>query len=186
MEKFRKKFEGGVFSTQGKLIINSGDLLCHVSQINEIKGENSFGKPFIELITEQNLHWEYSHSMDKIPKIDFFDYDFPHVRREFWDIMKKSPSEKWLIISNDSLTNVSDLLPNDWEEDAYPNVKIALINYSTVPDYILPKNFIGVTSNGNEMNDTFEILFENLDRSTVPSCLWIVSGIAIPKLFFKY
>ena len=186
MGKFRKKFEGGVFSTQGKLITKSGDLLCHVSQINEVKGDNSFGKPFIELISEQNLDWEYLHSMDKIPKIDFFDIDFKDVRNEVWEIVKKSPSEKWLIITNESLTHVSNLLPDYWDTDIYSNVIIALINYDTVPEYMLPRNFISISSDGNEANDSFGVLIANLDKRTVGSYLWIISGIGKPKIIYKY
>ncbi len=186
MEKFRKKFEGGVFSTQGKLITNSGDLLCHVSQINDLEGDDSFGKPFIELKTEQNLDWEYVHTMDKIPKIDFFDIDFKHVRNEVWEIIKKSPSEKWIIITNESLIQVSNLLPDYWDTDIYSNVIIALINYDTVPEYMLPRNFVSISIDGNEANESFGVLIAKLDKSTVGSYLWIITGIAKPKLMFKY
>lgn len=186
MDKFRKKFKAGVFSTQGKLVINSGDILCHVSKINDVKGDISFGEPFIELKSEQNLDWEYLPFMDKIPKIDFFDIDFEHVRNEVWEIIKKSPSEKWLIITNESLTNVAKLLPVNWVWDFHPNVIIALVNYETVPDYMLPKNYVAVSSNGNETIDSFEVLFANLDKSTVDSYLWIISGIGMPKFIYKF
>lgn len=186
MDKFRKKFKAGVFSTQGKLVINSGDLLCHVSQINDVKGDNSFGEPFIELNSEQNLDWEYLHSMDKIPKIDFFDIDFKHVRNEVWEIIKKSPSEKWLIITNEPLSHVDNLLPDYWEADAYSNVIIALVNYDAVPYYILPKNFMAVSSNDNETFNSFDVLISNLDKGSVDSYFWIISGIGKPKITYKF
>lgn len=186
MKKFRKNFKGGVFSTQGKLVINSGSLLCHVSQINDANGDNSFGGPFIELNSEQNLDWEYLPSVDKISKIDFFDIDFKHLRNEVWEIIKKSPSEKWLIITNECLTGVYGLLPDYWESDAYSNVVIALVNYDTVPDYMLPKNFVAVMSNDNETIDCFEAVITNLDKSSLDSYLWIISGIGKPKITYKF
>ena len=98
MDKYKEYFEGSIFSTQGKLGLKSGSVYCQVVQISDVQDGNSFGKPFINLLTEYDLGWDYLQSMDNKPKIDFFDSDFDHVRAQVWEIIKKSPNELLFLI----------------------------------------------------------------------------------------
>ena len=175
MEKFRENFEGGIFTTQGKLVLTSGEVYCDVVLINEVQDGSSFGKPFISLLTENDLEWDYLQSMDNKPKIDFFDSDFDHLRDQVWEMIKKSPNEIWLIITKGSFTGIGNLLPDDWEKDAYPNAFIVLVNYEMFDDSFLGKNMFVVTS--SNARDFPAILISNLDLSEQNSCLWIISGI---------
>lgn len=175
MDKYKEYFEGGIFSSQGKLVLTSGEVYCDVVQINDVQDGKSFGKPLISLLTENDLGWDYSQSMDNKPKIDFFDSDFDHLRDQVWEMIKKSPNEIWLIITKGSFTDIGNLLPDDWEKEAYPNAFIILVNYEMFDDRFLGKNMFVVTS--SDTKDFPKTLISNLDLSVQNSCLWIISGI---------
>ena len=59
MDKYRDRFEGGIFSTQGKLGLKSGEVYCQAVQINDVQDGNSFGAPFITLVNQNGLKWHY-------------------------------------------------------------------------------------------------------------------------------
>lgn len=184
MDKCRNCFEGGIFSTQGKLVINSGKVYCQVVQINDVQDGNSFGKPFIDLLAEFNIDWEYLHYMDKNPKIDFFDNDFNHVRKVIWEIIKKSPNQSWLIFTKESPSEIENLLPFDWGLDRYPNVWIAVVNDEVLDDsYSLPEH-LSVLSCNNAF-DPLDFVLSGFENSPFNSCLWIISCIDTSDIIYQ-
>ena len=184
MDNYKEYFEDGVFSTQGKLVINSGNVHCHVVQINDVHDDNSFGKPFIDLLSEFNIHWEYLNSMDKNPKIDFFDNEFNHVRKEVWEIIKKSPKQSWLIFTKESPSQIENALPFDWGIDRYPNVWIAVFSDEvTVDSNSLPEHLYVLSS--SDTLDPLGFVLSGFDNNPFNSCLWVITCIDTSDITYE-
>ena len=184
MDNYKEYFEDGVFSTQGQLVINSGNVHCQVVQINDVQDNNSFGKPFIDLLLEFNIHWEYLHSMDKNTKIDFFNSDFNHVRKEVWEIIKKSPNQSWLIFTKESPSQIENALPFDWGEDCYPNVWIAVVSDEvTVDSNSLPEHLYVLSY--SDTIDPLSFVLSGLDNNPFDSCMWVITCIDTSDITYE-
>ena len=184
MDKYRDYFEGGIFSTQGKLGLKSGEIYCKVVQINDVQDENSFGKPFINLLRDYDLGWHFIFLEKFKPKIDFFRDDVDHIRHEVWNIIKNSPDESWLIITTESISVVKNLLPHDWGHNEYSNVKIAVVNDEELNNYYLPINVILIQN--NDEIDPSGVIISNFGKSPRNSCLWAISGIEKFETIYEF
>jgi hypothetical protein len=178
MDKYRDRFEGGIFSTQGKLGLKSGEVYCQAVQINDVQDGNGFGKPFINLVTEYDLGWHFLFTEDYKSKFDFFTSDFDDIRNEVWEITKKSPNESWLIITKESPTQINNLLPFDWGLDYYPNVWITIVNDDLSIDDELAYIQGNITYlSSKESIDPMGKLVLSQESNSINSCLWVISGI---------
>jgi hypothetical protein len=182
-DKYRDRFEGGIFSSQGLLGLKSGEVFCKSVQINDLHDGNSLSKPFIDLLTEYDLGWNYLFPKKLKHKIDFFRRDYDHIRNEVWDLAKKTRNESWFIVTKEPFKNIKKLLPLDWGFDDYPNVWIMIVNdkLSMKDELKLIKGNVRYLTSDESIESVGKLL-SSQENPTTNSCMWIISGLYRPKI----